>query len=101
MVRMDDHENKITTLFNEYVSNQSLENELNFYTKKETTQELEFQLARMIPRLEVMTEFEKRKEEIEALSKRLTNDYYFKEEVQDFINELERKNKKASIAMER
>jgi len=55
----------------------------------------------MIPRLEVMTEFEKRKEEIEALSKRLTNDYYFKEEVQDFINELERKNKKASIAMER
>jgi len=42
MVRMDDHENKITTLFNEYVSNQSLENELNFYTKKETTQELEF-----------------------------------------------------------
>jgi len=53
----------------------------------------------MIPRLEVMADFEKKQSQIDALSKRLTDDYYFKEEVQDFINELERKYKKTTIAM--
>lgn len=53
----------------------------------------------MIPRLEVMSELEKNKEQIEIVDKRLTDDYYVKEDVEDFVNELERKHKKAAITM--
>ena len=85
---------KINTLFTEYVSHINLENILIQYTELENFKALQVEVSKCIHKTVVNAEFDNHQQQLDKIFYNLKNDYYFKPQVDGFVQELNTKCRK-------